>query len=403
LNVDCVKENSMSGPLYGLKILDFTTLLPGPYATMVLADMGADVLGVVSRSRPDVVAYIPPFVPGINMSAAFTHLGRGKRSMNLNLKDSRAVRIIHQLIATYDILIEQFRPGVMAKFGLDYTSLKTIKPSLIYCSLTGYGQTGPFRDRAGHDINYLARSGLMSYSGKKEVGPSLTGMQIADIASGSNNAVIGILATVVYRNETGKGQHIDISMTDGMLAFNAMYGANFLVDGQDPLREQTLLNGGSLYDFYETKDGEYLSVGSIEPQFFRAFCETIKCPDLIRGGIEPQDIASAKKRVREIIKTKTRNEWTEEFRKVDACVEPVLSLSEALNNSHASERELVVEVGLPDGGKVRQLASPIKFSETPPQYKYAGMSPGIHTKEVLLEIGYSDEDIEEFENTGLFN
>lgn len=393
----------MTGPLYGLKVLDFTTLLPGPYATMVLADMGAEVLRVVSRSRPDVVAYIPPIIPGVNMSAAFTHLGRDKRSMNLNLKDGRAVKIIHQLLATYDILIEQFRPGVMAKFGLDYASLKTINPSLIYCSLTGYGQTGPFRDRAGHDINYLARSGIMSYSGKRESGPSLTGIQIADIASGSNNAIIGILAAVVCRSTTGKGQHIDISMTDGMLAFNAMYGANFLVDGQDPLREHTLLNGGSLYDFYETKDGGYLSVGSIEHQFFAAFCETIKCKELISGGIEPPNIEIAKKRVRDIIKTRTRDEWTEEFRKVDACVEPVLSLSEALNNSHATERGIVVEVGLPDGEKVRQLASPIKFSETPPQYKYAGMPPGIHTKEVLLEIGYSDKDIEEFENTGLFS
>ena len=164
-------------------------------------------------------------------------------------------------------------------------------------------------------------------------------------------------------------------MTDGMLAFNAMYGANFLVDGQDPLREHTLLNGGSLYDFYETKDGGYLSVGSIEPQFFAAFCETIKCTELIPAGIEPPDIETVKKRVRDIIKTKTRDEWTEEFRKVDACVEPVLSLSEALNNSHSIERGMVVEVDLPNGGKVRQLASPIKFSETPPQYKNAGIVP----------------------------
>ena len=147
----------------------------------------------------------------------------------------------------------------------------------------------------------------------------------------------------------------------------------------------------------------YLSVGSIEPQFFAAFCEAIKCKDLIPGGIEPSDLATAKHRVREIIKTKTRDEWTEEFRKVDACVEPVLSLSEALNNSLSRERGMVVEVDLPNGGKVRQLASPIKFSETPPQYKNAGLSPGIHTKEVLLEIGYSDKEIEAFENTGLFS
>ncbi|HVO65228.1 MAG TPA: CaiB/BaiF CoA-transferase family protein [Syntrophales bacterium] len=393
----------MPGPLNGLKILDFTTLLPGPYATMVLADMGADVLRVVSRSRPDVVAYIPPLVPGTDLSAAFVYLGRNKRCMTLNLKDSRAIRIIHQLISHYDILIEQFRPGVMAKFNLDYESLSKINPSLIYCSLTGYGQTGTFRDRAGHDINYLARSGLMSYSGKKEGGPSLSSMQIADVASGSDNAIIGILAAVIDRGRTGKGQHIDISMTDGVIAFNAMFGAGLLVDGKEPLREQILLNGGSLYDFYETKDGGYLSVGCLEPQFFAAFCKVINCPDLIPGGVEPPDIVNVKKRVKEIIKTRTRDEWVEEFSKVDACVEPVLSLFEALNNTYAKERELVVDVELPDGGKVRQLACPIKFSKTPPEYRQAGALPGLHTKEVLIELGYSEEDIEKMEKTGLFS
>ncbi|HET6461228.1 MAG TPA: CaiB/BaiF CoA-transferase family protein [Syntrophales bacterium] len=393
----------MSGPLSGLKILDFTTLLPGPYATMALADMGADVLKVVSGSRPDVVAFIAPFVPGTKMSAAFAYLGRGKRCMTLNLKDSRAIKVVHQLLADYDILIEQFRPGVMAKFSLDYQSLKKINPSLIYCSLTGYGQAGPLRDRAGHDINYMARSGLMSYSGKKDTGPSLTGMQIADIASGSNNAVIGILAAVVHRNKTGKGQHIDISMTDGMIAFNAMFGAGFLVDGRDLGREDTLLNGGSLYDFYETKDGQYMSFGGLEPQFFGAFCETINMPELIPGGVQPKDGVSIKKRVREIFKTKTRDEWTELFKKVDACCEPVFSLTEALNDAYATERGMVVEVNLPEGKKMRQLASPIKFSETILEYNNAGTPPGFHTKEVLLELGYTKEEVEAFEKTGLFS
>ena len=393
----------MPGPLSNLKILDFTTLLPGPYATMALADMGADVLKIVSGSRPDVVAYIPPFVPGTKMSAAFAYLGRGKRCMTLNLKDSRATKIIHQLVADYDILIEQFRPGVMAKFSLDYQSLKKVKPSLIYCSLTGYGQTGPLRDRAGHDINYLSRSGLMSYSGKRDGGPSLVGMQIADVASGSNNTVIGILAAVVHRDRTGDGQHVDVSMTDGMIAFNAMFGAGFLVDGQDLGRESTLLNGGSLYDFYETKDGQYMSFGGLEPQFFTAFCETINMPELISGGVQPKDGENIKKRVREIFKTKTRDEWTEIFEKVDACCEPVLSLTEALNDPQAAERGMVVEVDLLDGKKVKQLAGPIKFSETIPEYKTAGTPPGLHTKEVLLRLGYGQEEIEAFEKTGLFS
>ena len=393
----------MAGPLSSLKVLDFTTLLPGPYATMALADMGADVLKVVSASRPDVVAFIPPFVPGTKLSAAFVYLGRGKRCMTLNLKDNRALKIIHRLVADYNIVIEQFRPGVMAKLGLDYDSLKKVNPALIYCSLTGYGQTGPLRDRAGHDINYLARSGVMSYSGKKETGPSLMGMQIADIASGSNNAVIGILAAVVDRNKTGKGQHVDISMTDGMIAFNAMFGAGFLVDGKDLNREETLLNGGSFYDFYETKDGQYMSFGGLEPQFFSAFCETIGRKDLIPGGVGPKEIAPLKKQVREIFKTKTRAEWVALFKKVDACAEPVLSLTEALNDACAIERGMVVEVSLPDGKKVRQLGNPIKFSAMPAEYGTAGISPGMHTKEVILELGYSKEEFADFEKTGLFS
>ena len=189
----------MAGPLQGLKILDFTTLLPGPYATMMLADMGAEVLRVVSGTRLDLTTLLPPFIGKENISAILAYLGRGKKSLTLNLKDPRAITIVQQLLAEYDILIEQFRPGVMAKFGLDYDSLKERLPRLIYCSLTGYGQTGPMADRAGHDINYLARSGLMAYSGRKETGPVLTGMQIADIASGSYNSAVGILAAVVHR------------------------------------------------------------------------------------------------------------------------------------------------------------------------------------------------------------
>lgn len=261
----------MPGPIEGLKVLDFTTLLPGPYATMTLADLGADVLRIISGSRGDPVSYLPPFIPGTDISAVMSYLGRGKRCMTLNLKDVRATGIVHQLIGRYDILIEQFRPGVMAGLGLDYERLKSVNPALIYCSLTGYGQTGPMRLRAGHDINYLARSGLMSYSGKKESGPALTGMQIADIAAGSNNVVIGVLAAVVHRNVTGLGQHVDCAMTDGVMAFNAMTGVSYLTDGREPQREETLLNGGTLYDFYETKDGKYISVGALDPSFSALF------------------------------------------------------------------------------------------------------------------------------------
>ena len=393
----------MTGPLKGLKILDFTTLLPGPYATMMLSDLGADVLRIVSGSRPDLTTLSPPFIGDTGLSTSSAFLGRGKRSMTLNLKDPRGVRIVHQLLSTYDILIEQFRPGVMAKFGLSYANVKEHYPSLIYCSLTGYGQTGPLTGRAGHDINYLSRSGLMSYSGRIETGPVLTGMQIADIASGSYNSIIGLLSAIIYRQATGKGQYVDISMTDGMIAFNAMVGASFLVTGQEPGREGHYLNGGSLYDFYETKDHQYISFGGLEPQFFSAFCQAIGRSDLIAGSVMPPNGEQVKKEVREIIKTKTRDEWTEWCKQWDACFEPVLTLSEALNDPLVKERGMIVEIGLPGGGQVKQLANPIKFSESPPRYDQVGLPVGTHTREVLQELGYDDQEIKEFEDSGLFS
>ncbi len=393
----------MAGPLAGLKILDFTTLLPGPYATMMLADMGADVLRIVSGSRPDLVDFMPPCVAGTNLSSAAATLGRGKRSLTLNLKDPRAVKIVLSLIITHDILIEQFRPGVMAKLGLDYETLKETSPSLVYCSLTGYGQTGPFRSRAGHDINYLARSGLASYSGRKASGPSLAGMQIADVASGSDNSVIGILAAVVHRQMTGEGQHVDVSMTDGVIAFNALAGAAYLADETEARREEGVLNGGSLYDYYETKDGEYLSFGGLEPQFFAAFCETIGRPDLMPGGVLPPDLPRIKGEVSALLKAKTRDEWLALFTKVDACVEPVLALGEALRDPHVEARGLVVEVRLPGGGTVKQLGHPIRYSATPAEYRSAGVPAGTHTREVLRELGYGENEIDEFGKTGLFD
>jgi len=393
----------MAGPLNKLKVLDFTTLLPGPYATMGLADMGADVLRIISGSRPDLAAFAPPFIPGEDISFATACLGRGKRCMTLNLKDPRAIEIVRRLLSDYDILIEQFRPGVMEKLGLGYAALREINPALIYCSLTGYGQTGQYRDRVGHDINYLARSGIMAYSGKKETGPSLTGMQIADVASGSNNTVIGILAAVISRNETGRGQQIDVSMADGVVAFNALAGNAYLVDGNEPGREGFLLNGGSLYDFYETKDGGHISLGALEPQFFAAFCEGVGRPDLAVGGVSPENVEEVKVQVREIVLTKTRDAWVKIFEGTDACVEPVLTLSEALDDEQTRERSLVVEVDLPTGETVRQIAHPIIFSETHQEYRTAGVPAGAHTREVMRDLGYSDAEVGEFEKEGLFS
>jgi alpha-methylacyl-CoA racemase len=392
----------MTLPLTGLRILDFTTMIPGPLATLYLADMGAEVLKIDSRSRPDINTQFPPFLPGNDISANGAYLGRNKRSMYLNLKDQRAQIIVHKLVMHYDILIEQFRPGVMAKVGLDYETLCMVNPALIYCSITSYGQTGPLASRAGHDINYLARSGIMSYSGRKGEGPVPSGAFIGD-TSGAVNALIGILAAVIGRSKTGNGQHIDISMTDSLIALNYKAAAS-LIDGKNPDYESTIFNGGSLYDYYETKDGKYMSVGPLEPKFSTVFFETIGRPDLIgTQGIMPANVKEVKKQIRDILQTKTKDEWVEIFSRVDACVEPVLTVQEALDNEQSKDREMVVDIDLPQGGKVRQPALPIKFSTYKPEYRHIGVPAGFNTKEVLQELGYNEDQIAEMEKTGLFN
>lgn len=271
------------GILNGLKILDFSTLLPGPYATMMLADLGAEVIRVESSTRVDLIRVTPPFDKD-DLSAAHGYLNRSKRSLTLNLKQAASVEIIKTLVAEYDIVIEQFRPGVMERLGLDYESLKKVNSKLIYCSLTGYGQTGPYRNRPGHDNNYLSVAGVMDYSRRKGKVPTTMGIQIADIAGGSLHSVIGILAAVVHREKTGEGQYIDVSMTDAAFSMNAVYGSGYLVGGIEPQPEEMQLNGGTFYDFYETKDGRYFSVGSIEPPFKKYFARLLGNRNYLNWG-----------------------------------------------------------------------------------------------------------------------
>ncbi len=391
------------GSLDDLKILDFSTLLPGPYATLMLADMGAEVLKISSASRPDIVLDYPPFIGDTGVSASQAWLGRNKKTMFLNLKTGEGKAVVKELVKEYDIVLEQFRPGVMEKLGLGYEDLKAVNPKLIYCSLTGYGQTGPLRDAAGHDINYMSRSGIISQAGRRESGPSLMNFQIADIAVGSMNSVIGILAAVNYRKNTGKGQYIDVAMMDGCVPFNSLDGAGFLVSGKEPKREGERLNGGCIYDFYETKDGEYLSVGSLEPQFWSRFCTAIGREDLIGGTVYPPNIDEVKAEIRGILKKKTRDEWVEVFSHYDACVQPVLNLKEALlEDEQVKEREMVVDVKLPlhEDVSVKQLATAVKLSECPCEYKFAGYPAGYHTKEVIEQLGM---DYAELKAKGVFD
>lgn len=391
----------MAGPLSSLKVLDFSTLLPGPFGTMMLADLGAEVLRIESPTRPDMVRMMPPYDNG--QSAVHGYLNRSKRSLALDLKKPGAKEIVFELVKEYDIVVEQFRPGVMARLGIGYDELVKHNPKLIYCAITGYGQDGPYQNRAGHDLNYLAIAGVGSYNGRKTTGPAPMAVQVADIAGGSSHAVMGILAAVIHRQQTGEGQMVDISMTDAAFSLHGLVAPNALIDGKNPELEETQLNGGTFYDYYETKDGRWLSVAGLEPQFFVQFCQAIGRPQLATQGLsmDPASIATLKAAITEAIAEQTFVHWQQVFADVDACVEPVLSITEAVEHPQLKARQMTVQVPNCAGGEQTQIASPIKFSRCQPSYKHVGVAVGEHSQEVLESLGYAEEQVAALKQQGV--
>ena len=383
----------MSGPLASLKVLDFSTLLPGPFASLMLADMGAEVLRIESPTRMDLLRVLPPHDQGT--SASHAYLNRNKRSLALDLKQAEALEIVRALVKDYDILLEQFRPGVMERLGLGYEALKAINPRLIYVAITGYGQTGPYKDRAGHDINYLALAGVASYTGRQDAGPLPLGVQLADVGGGSLHAVVGLLAAVIARQQSGVGQYLDVSMTDCSFSLNAMAGAGYLACGVEPGWENHVLNGGSFYDYYRTRDGRWMSVGSLEPGFMQQLCAALGRPELAAHSVTPERQAVLKQALQVEFEKRSFDQLCELFAGVDACVEPVLSLSEAVEHPQLKARELVSQVPRGDGSTQAQLACPLKFSEGLPAPRHIGVAVGAHSDEVLAELGFGIERIEQ--------
>lgn len=381
----------MTGPLASLRVLDFTSMIPGPFATMLLADLGADVVSVESPTRPDLVRRQPPFRDGLG--AWYATLNRSKRSLGLDLKQPGAAAVVRRLVARYDVVVEQNRPGVMDRLGLGYEQLRAANPRLIYCAITGYGQDGPYRDRAGHDLNYVALSGIAAHSGRAHCTPPPLGVPVADLAA-ANAAVMAILAAVVHRRQTGEGQFLDVSMLDTVLAWNALAIAETLA-GFPPEPESGLLNGGSAYDTYATADGRYLAVGALEPKFWRAFCAVIERPDLANAPpvLAQRDSQTIKEAVAGAIAAHPLATWVKRFAAVDACVEPVLTPGEAVEHPQAVARGALVLVPNPGGEPQPQAAHPARFSATPPVYRHVGPPLGAHTRAVLGEAGFEEAEL----------
>jgi crotonobetainyl-CoA:carnitine CoA-transferase CaiB-like acyl-CoA transferase len=396
-------------PLAGLRVLELARILAGPWAGQLLADLGADVIKIERPGAGDDTRHWgPPFMTGPdgeNLSAAYYHAcNRGKRSVALDIATTEGQARVSALAAQADVVIENYKVGGLAKYGLDAASLRALNPRLIVCSITGFGQTGPYKDRAGHDMNYLAIAGVLGYNGRKASGPAPVSVQIADVAGGSCHAVMGILAAVIHRQQSGEGQFVDISMTDAAFTLHALTAPPALVAGIQPEMEGTQLNGGSFYDCYETADGRWFSVGGLEPQFFMAFCAALGRPELAPMGMvmgDPAVVAQLKAEIRAEMRKKTFAEWSEVFAGIDSCTEPVLSFAEACAHPHVQARNLIVEVPRPDGTLQKQLGSAIKFSATPPSFRFIGAEIGAHTDEVLRGLGYADGQIAALRQAGV--
>jgi alpha-methylacyl-CoA racemase len=386
------------GPLSSLKVLDFTTLLPGPFASMLLADLGADVLRVESPVRPDLARTTPPLDSG-GESVIHRHLNRSKRSFSLDLKHPQARDLVKRLVVDYDLVLEQFRPGVMQRLGLGYEELAQVNPRLIFCSITGYGQDGPYRDRAGHDNNYLALAGVAEGNRAAGQAPVSASVQVADQAGGSLYGLIGLLSAVIHRQVTGRGQKVDVSMTHSAFALNALAGAAALGAGLHQPGGQGPISGGGFYGYYQTRDGRYLSVGSLEPQFRQQLCLGLGREDLLPLAMKA-DEAAFRDILAEQFRQRDLADWVSVFKPLEACVEPVLDFAEAAASPLMSARQMVVDVPRENGGSQKQIACPLRFSGTQANYRHVGAALGAHNRQVLQELGFTPGEIQKLLESG---
>lgn len=380
--------------LSGVRILDLTRLLPGGFASQLLADLGATVLKVEDPVSGDYLRWMKPYLPGTKESALYWSLNRNKQSIKLDLKSKAGHAAFLRLLSKYDIVLEGFRPGVMDSLGLSYQVLKKINPALILCSISGYGQDGPYRLRSGHDINYMALSGALGLTGQSGGPPVSASVQVADIGGGGLMAVIGILSAYIDRQKTGKGQYIDVSMLDGAVAWMTMLYAQQAAMDPTVRRGTGILNGGEVcYRVYETKDGRFMSLGALEVKFWQAFCQVINRPDLM----DKQFTRDSKvlREVEEIFKSKTQQEWVDFFRDRDVCCEPVLELGEALEHPQLKARGVFTAFTRSDAQSVQCIRNPLRFPEEQELPDHLPPDFGEQTLKILQAEGFTETELKQ--------
>lgn len=380
----------MTTPLEGIRVLDLTMLYPGPLCTMILADLGAEVIKVEPPGTGDHARAF---------RFLFNQINRNKKSLALNLKDPEAQEAFRTLARTADVVVEGFRPGTTTRLGVDYETLGAQNPRIIYCSISGFGQDGPYRDRPGHDINYMALGGVLGLTRDKNGGPVIPGFEVADITS-ALNSVIGIQAALLAREKTGEGQYVDISMLDCVVALLHNSVGPYLETGEDP--PGNLIHMLPHYGIFETSDGKLLALGIVhEDWFWRGLCDAA-CMEDVKDLLTVERLMGAKdllSRVAEAIRRRPLDEWLRVLNEHDVPCAPLASVKEALDDPQVRHRKMVVEIKDQDN-TIKQLGSPYKLSGTPPRFDTPAPELGQHTDDILAEAGYDPARIGELREKG---
>jgi crotonobetainyl-CoA:carnitine CoA-transferase CaiB-like acyl-CoA transferase len=368
-------------PLDGIRVLDLTRLLPGPYCTMLLADLGADVIKVEEPNGGDPARQYPPLQG--DTGSLFLLVNRNKRGVTLDLKTDEGRRLLLELVESADVLVESFRPGVMDRLGLGYAVLAERNPRLVYATLSGFGQSGPYRDRAGHDLNYLALAGVIGYNVDRQGRPVVPGVQVADLGAGTL-AALAILAAVISRQHTGRGQSVDVSLFGSAIAWLPTLIASLFSHGQALAPGEPMLSGGlAQYDVYATADGRHVTLGAIEPRFFVNFLERVGRPELISLAGDAAQRERLRSELQAIFGARSLAEWTQCLQDVDTCFAPVCTLEETLRDPHVTTLGLFTSVEHARLGPLPQIAPPFAFSETPSSIRRPPPDLGEHNAEIL--------------------